>query len=177
MTALRLQNSPTKADFKTAGYVLDAAKTVRGVKDVYFGVYHHPQINRAAIFERNSFLTIVKMLKETQAKLECVRFSDAPFDAKTYRYARLYFDVLKEARQITRSLSNENIDWSAIPLNYRPLLNATVELSDAIELCTAQLEKKLAEFDAPIAAKSRYLTRISSEKLWSDRNKNYEYLV
>jgi hypothetical protein len=176
MTALRT-HSPTKVDFKTAGYVLDAAKTVRGVKDVYLGVYRYSQTHSDAIFEQNSFLSIVKMLKETQVKLEFVCLSDAPFDAETYRYARLYFDVLKEAREITRSLRTENIDWSATPLRYRELLNTAVELFDAIEVCTSQLEKKLAELDAPFAEKSRFLTRVSGEKLWSDRNKNYEYLV
>jgi hypothetical protein len=176
MTALRT-HPHIKVDFKSAGYVLDAAKTVRGVKDVYFGVYRNPQINSDAIFEQKSFVSIVKMLKETQSKLEFVCLSDAPFDAETYRYARLYFDVLKEARDITRSLRTENIDWSATPLKYRSLLNTAVELFDAIELCATQLEKKLNELNAPIAEESRYLARISGEKLWSERNKNYEYLV
>ena len=176
MTVLRTQ-SPSIVDFKTAGYVLDAAKTVRGVKDVYFGVYRYSQVKTDAIFEHNSFINIVKMLKETQIKLEFFCLSDTPFDAETYRYARLYFDFLKEAREITRSLRTENIDWAATPLKYRELINTAVELFDAIEVCTTHLEKKLTELDAPIAEKSQFLIRILGEKLWSSRNKNYEYLV
>lgn len=176
MTALRT-HSPTKADFKTAGYVLDAAKTVRGVKDVYFGTYHYPQINTDGIFEQNSFVSIIKMLKETQTKLEFVCLSDAPFDVETYRYARLYFDILKEAREITRNLKTESIDWAKMPVKYHKLLNAALELFDAIELCAKHIEERLNALDATIGEQSRYLTRLSGEKLWSNRNKNYEYLV
>jgi hypothetical protein len=176
MTALRA-HSPTKVDFKTAGYVLDAAKTVRGVKDVYFGTYHYAKINTDAIFEQKSFVSIIKMLKETQAKLEFVCLSDVPFDAETYRYARLYFDVLKEAREITRNLKTESIDWAKMPVQYHKLLNTALELFDAIELCAKSIEEKLNALDAPLEEKSRYFTRLSGEELWSKRNKNYEYLV
>lgn len=175
--AAQILYNPTVLDFKTAGYVLDATKTVRGVKDVYFGTYRYPQINTDTIFEQNSFVGIIQMLKEVQNQLEFVCLSDVPFDAETYRHARLYFDILKEAREISRSMKTEAINCPTIPIHYHSLLKAAVQLFNAIELCAAHLEERFNTLDASITEKSRYLTHISGEELWSIRNKNYAYLV